>query len=69
MQQRVEMHYGWTRRMQEVGAWWSSEAVCIRLSESAIQLEYEEQGGRSTGEKWSSVHQAVELHYGQARRV
>jgi hypothetical protein len=24
------MHYGWTRRVQEVGAWWSSEPVCNR---------------------------------------
>jgi hypothetical protein len=24
------MHYGRTRRVQEVGAWWSSEPVCIR---------------------------------------
>jgi hypothetical protein len=55
MHQRVEIHYGWSRREQEIREQWRSEAVCTRQW-ICIMVGT---GGRSTREKKSSLNRTV----------
>jgi hypothetical protein len=55
MHQRVEIHYGRSRREQEIGEQWRSEAVCTRQW-ICIMVRA---GGRSTREKKSSLNRTV----------
>jgi hypothetical protein len=55
MHQRVEIHYCWSRREQEIGEQWRSEAMCTRQW-ICIMVRA---GGRSTREKKSSLNRTV----------